>query len=91
MKSLKELDNLKRILEGPLKEAWDLLQEKNKEGEKETIISFNVTGCYTPNPYESAIISLLNIKAEIYSLCEREFKVSKILMDNEERREVYDY
>ena len=60
--------------------------EKKNESEKETGESFNASGVYTPNPYESAIISLSKIKAEIYSLCEREFKISKILMDNEERR-----
>ena len=30
MKALKEIDNIQRILNGKLKEAWDLLVEKKR-------------------------------------------------------------
>jgi hypothetical protein len=83
MKALQHIENLQRCLES-IKEAVDYFDiAKKKEASQGE--SFNASGCYIPTPYESAISSIYILKQEIYKLCEREFIISKILIDNAER------
>lgn len=82
MKALTNLQNLKRCLDGELKEAWEYWMKKKENEKKETGESFNASGCYIPNAYESALSSAYQIELDLLALYEREFTVTKILLDN---------
>lgn len=79
MKIFNHLNSLEFCLTGELKEAWELWQKQKEE--KGGTGSLNVTGVSNFNSFEYSLIQLRGLRQEINEICEREFKISKTLLD----------
>lgn len=78
MKVLTSIIKVEHLLNGELKNAWEFYLANKPEPENR---AYNFTGMVHLDSFESALQSIDSIKRELIELYEREFEITKILID----------